>query len=64
MLAPCFHSPVADCSPNLAGSALEGGFGGPPGAPGAKASRAGGTGLIPGLGTRSHVLQLRPGTAK
>ena len=30
MLAPCFHSPVADCSPNLAGSALEGGFGGTP----------------------------------
>ena len=28
------------------------------------ASNAGGPGLIPGQGTRSHMLQLRPSTAK
>ena len=28
------------------------------------APSAGGTGSVPGQGTRSHMLQLRPGTAK
>ena len=37
-----------------------------PGDPVAKTlcSNAGGPGLIPGQGTRSHMLQLRPGAAK
>ena len=64
MLTPCFHSPVADGSPGLAGSASEGGSGGLPGGLVAVAPRAGGTDLIPGLGTRPHVQQLRAGTAK